>query len=658
MNLADQFTADASSAGAQQAQPVSLADQFAADAAAGAKQAPAASSSAANPQTAAAQPGMFASLGAGLGHGFGSTVLGAQQLLGRGMQALGGIGESPNLSSVITGKQPQNFIGRAGNWLTQDAERGIANLNAQYDPYQQAHPIAAGTGNIGGQIAGTAPTMAIGPGYAGLGLLGRLGLGAAQGAAGAAMMPVQNPGDDFWAQKAAQMGVGAALGGATPLVTAGARAIGNGLWNAAQPVLQPGRFVGRGLAGAMEPAEAAQAAANIRGAQQFVPGSLPTTAQVAQTPVMVQTEKAAANMPAFKTGIAQRAIDNNDARWQALMGVAQDQPALDAAIAARDAAAAPLYDAAHQQTANVGRGFINFARRPAVQQAMQQADQLARNEGVQLVWPQQGGSRAISGQALDYTSRALSDMIGVAQRAGNNQQARALTDAQSYLRNWTQTYIPGVRQAAQTYAQMSVPVNTMEVGQQIANGLGTRAMNAGGAPEIQLMPFRSALTSAMNSGNAAKYGIDANALNTLQGIGQDLQRATVSNSIKSPGSDTAYNLAAQGWLARQLYGPTFGGGTALGRTIAGLGTAMAGHPWAGAGIATGMGRIGQTVGGRLQDRLSDLLLNPQTVLPYLDARAAAAAQQVPGPLMQGLLNYGRPAAVNGLIGGFQNPGHQ
>jgi hypothetical protein len=640
MSLADQFTTDATAGGAAPAQATSLADQFAADASAGAKLASSASpasaaggSGAAATQTAAGQPGMLASLGAGLGHGFGSTMLGVQQLVGRGMQALGGIGESPNLTSIITGQQPMNVVGRAGQWLTQDAEHGIANLDQQYAPYSAAHPIVAGTGNVGGQIAGTLPTAFIGPEYAGLSLAGKMGLGAAQGAAGAAMMPVQNPGNDFWTQKAEQAGIGGLLGGATPMVAAGAKNLGQSLWNAAKPVVQPGRFVGEGLAGAMDPAEAAAAAQNIRGAQQFVPGSLPTTAQVAQTPVMVQT-----------------AIDNNDARWQALMGVAQTPEALAAANQARAAAAQPLYDAAHQATANVGRGFVNFAQRPAVQQAMQQADQLARNEGVQLKWPTPD-DRAISGQALDYTNRALGDMIGAAQRAGNNQQARALTEAQSYLKSWTQTYVPGVRQAAQKYAQMSVPINTMEAGQAIANGLGTRAMNAGGAPEIQLTPYRSALTSAMKN---AEFGIDPNALNSLQGIGQDLQRATVSNSIRSPGSDTAYNLAAQGWLARQLYGPTFGGAGNLGKAVGALGATALGHPMVGLGILGGGNKIGQMVGNRLQDRLSGLLLNPDTVLPYLDARAAAAAQPVQGPLMQGLLNYGRPAAVQGLLGGFQN----
>lgn len=580
----------------------------------------------------ASQPGMLASLGAGLGHGFGETVLGVQQALGH----------------IVPGT--------IGDWLTNDAAQGRARLDAQYAPYEQANPISAGAGNIGGQIVGTAPAMAIGPEYAGLGLAGRLGVGAAQGAASAAMMPTSD--QNFWTNKAQQVGLGGLLGGATPLVVAGAGAVGRGLWNAAQPVLQPTEFVGRGLSGAMDQAEAAQAAANIRGAQQFVPGSLPTTAQVAQTPVMVQTEKAAANMPAFKTAMAQRAINNNDARWQALMGVAQTPEALQAAQAAREDATFPLYAAAGDQTSNAGKALVNLFQRPAMRQAAQQADQLAANRGETLVWPQQGGDMSINGRALDYTNRALGDMIGNAKASGNKELASGLADAQSQLQAWTNRYIPAQRQAARTYAQMSVPINTMEVGQQIANGLGTRAMNAGGVPEIQMMPFRSALTSAMNSGNAAKYGIDAGALNTLQGIGQDLQRATVSNSIKSPGSDTAYNLAANGWLARNLFGPTFGGSTALGRTMAGAATALAGHPYVGVGVASGLGRIGRQVGERLQDRLTGLLMDPNAILPYLDARAAAPAQAIPGPLMQGLLNYGRPAVVNGLIGGFNKPGNQ
>jgi len=508
-------------------------------------------------------------------------------------------------------------------------------------------------GRLAGNAIGTLPVMAMGGG--GTGLAGRVGMGALQGATSAALMPTTgNTDQSFAQQKMQQAGIGGLMGGAIPLAMEGAKAVGTGLWNAARPIFQPERYVGEGIAGLMDPAEAAAAAANVRGAPQFVPGSMPTTAQVAGNPMLVQTEKAAGNIPAFKTAAAQRAIDNNDARWQALMGVAQTPEALQAARTAREDATFPLYSAAGDQTANAGKALVNLFQRPAMRQAAQQADQLAANRGETLVWPQQGGDMAINGRALDYTNRALSDMIGSAKSSGNKELASGLADAQSQLNAWTSRYIPAQRQAAQAYAQLSVPVNTMEVGQQIANGLGTRAMNAGGAPEIQLMPFRSALTSAMKN---APYGIDADALQRLQGIGQDLQRATVSNSIRSPGSDTAYNLAAQGWLARQLYGPTFGGAGNIGKAVGALGATALGHPMAGLGILGAGNKIGQMVGGRLQDRLTGLLMDPNAILPYLDARAAAAAQAVPNPLMQGLLNYGRPAIGNALSGGLINSNH-
>lgn len=154
--------------------------------------------------SSAAQPGMLASFGAGLGHGLGSTVLGAQQLLGRGMTALGS--------------------DHVGPWLTNDAQHGIANLNAQYAPYAAAHSIAAGAGNIGGMTAATAPLAAFAPEIGGMGLMGRAATGGLLGAANGAVAPVDNPNqgtggtDNFWQQKLGQIGQNAAIGGAaTPI---------------------------------------------------------------------------------------------------------------------------------------------------------------------------------------------------------------------------------------------------------------------------------------------------------------------------------------------------------------------------------------------------------------------------------------------------------
>lgn len=64
-----------------------------------------------------------------------------------------------------------------------------------------------------GNIAGNAPLAYLAPGATTL--PGAIASGAAAGAAGGSLTPVQNAGDDFWSQKLKQIGIGAATGAAT-----------------------------------------------------------------------------------------------------------------------------------------------------------------------------------------------------------------------------------------------------------------------------------------------------------------------------------------------------------------------------------------------------------------------------------------------------------
>jgi|GEM_PF-6145285 len=433
--------------------------------------------------------------------------------------------------------------------------------------------------------------------------------------------------------------IGAVAPSAALSAARGARNTAGNMAGAVHPIINPQRYVGSQLAQAIGP-DAGVVAGNIRSAQEFVPGSMPTTAQAGAGPTLVATEKSLANSnPDFKIALSAREADNNAARWQALNGVALTQDELEAAKEARSAITGPMYDAAHQQTANVGKSFIQFAQRPAVQQAMNDADMMARNEGVALKWPTPS-DRAISGQALDYTSRALADKISTLQRSGSPQEVRALTEAQNYLKNWTEQYVPGVREAAADYSTLSSPVNTMEAGQQISAALGTRGMDANGLPQIQLSPYKAALVQALKKQD---FGIDEGAHQALQGIGQDLQRSTISNSLKSPGSDTAYNVAANGWLARQIYGQNFGGATGLGKTLGALGATATGHPIVGLGLLTQGNKLGQMAGSRLNAQLADMLLNPSKLLPYLDGAS-------PKQTTQALANALRGNVSQGVIG--------
>ena len=169
------------------------------------------------------QPGVLATLGATLGKGFGSTVQGIEQLVGHGLQSLkdtaampGPLGIASTLGGLIFGEHPDTFIRKAGAEMVSDANRGISNLKTQAAPYEKAHPVAATLGNIGGSVAATLPLTMAAPitnTYR-----GTTGIGALMGAATGAATPVEG-GDNFWGDKAQQVGLGALTGGvASPVL--------------------------------------------------------------------------------------------------------------------------------------------------------------------------------------------------------------------------------------------------------------------------------------------------------------------------------------------------------------------------------------------------------------------------------------------------------
>jgi hypothetical protein len=181
-------------------------------------------------------PGYLASLGAGLGHGFGNTVLGAQELLGKGLSAVG----SDNV----------------GPWLINDAQQGVKNLDVQNQPYAAANPITNTAGKIGGNIVATAPLASLAPAAATATALGRIGTGAAVGAASGAMTPSDpNSSESYWQQKGTQAGTGAAFGaGGATLANALGKVIGGASGTAQKTLadagvtMTPGQTLGGGFA--------------------------------------------------------------------------------------------------------------------------------------------------------------------------------------------------------------------------------------------------------------------------------------------------------------------------------------------------------------------------------------------------------------------------
>ena len=111
---------------------------------------------------------------------------------------------------------------------------------------------------LAGNVAITAPASGVGAGAASL--MGRIGTGAAQGAGFAALNPVVNGGDNYWADKAKEASIGAVAGGAmAPVAGALGRIISPKANSADVKLLQsegvrltPGQVIGGGVAKAEE----------------------------------------------------------------------------------------------------------------------------------------------------------------------------------------------------------------------------------------------------------------------------------------------------------------------------------------------------------------------------------------------------------------------
>lgn len=213
------------------------------------------------------EAGKLESLGAGLGKGFGQVVLGAQGLVGKGISALGGIGQETKLQDLITPPQ-QNIVQRAGNWLQADAAQGRAKLENELAPYKEANPFTAGAGELGGQIIATYPVggvLGAGAKAAGLGRLGNAlaSSGMSTGAPAAATL----------AGKAADLGIrtigGAVTGGAAaglidPEQAATGAVIGGALPGVAKAAGLVGNAIGRTLRGGEVAPEVAGLAARAK----------------------------------------------------------------------------------------------------------------------------------------------------------------------------------------------------------------------------------------------------------------------------------------------------------------------------------------------------------------------------------------------------------
>jgi hypothetical protein len=616
----------------------------------------------AKPATAQGQqdtPSTITSFGAGLGAEFGKIVLGAQGLVGKGLQKVGEAvaPDQQSIAGLVRGKKDRGMIQSAGDWLVNDAEAGRNKLAGELTPYKDAHPFATGAGQVGTDIIVTLPVgglvasgmRAAAPALVRVGasapvvqrlatavetggfrtgtpaattLAGKaadMGVRAAGGAiTGGASSAVVNP---------EEAGTGALIGAALPPALAGTGRVAGYAGNALKALAQPFTEAGQGAIAGNILAKIGAGGPMAVNAAELVPGSRPTLAEATGNAGIAGLQRVARDLR--PNAFAAREGENAAARTAAFDGIAGNNALMAAAGAARDDAAGALYgqaftaDAMRRNLAQGAQqmrapfsgvglsgaaddlatpGLRELASRPMFKQAVDDAKRLAANKGVKLDDPLQ------SLEGLHYVKLALDDALNpTAKTAMGRNASGAVMDMRDRLAAELAEVSPLYGNARQTFAEMSQPINAMESLQ------GLRLTDARGNMTLaKVQNSIAALERARSApGVDAAKSVSKEQLDTLYAIRDDLLRQDSLGAGRSVGSNTFQNIATNNLLSELLPGPL----SALAQSKVG-------------GVLGQAGRlIYSGPNEAIRNRLVDLMLDPAMAQSALGPQPAGLVQK-------------------------------
>jgi hypothetical protein len=409
-------------------------------------------------------------------------------------------------------------------------------------------------GNIGGQVA-----MAVLPGLGAAGAGKAIGMPALQAAGKFALASPATLGGAV-----TQGGMGALQSGLQPVATGESRlqnaAIG-GVAGAAvpmagmalkapgailEPTYQSGReaILGRTLR-RVAGDQADTVAQNLRSAAELVPGSMPTAGQAGGNAGLAGMERAAfAAEPTVTNAVSDRLAAQNAARVSALRAMAGEGGAADTAVAAREAAAGPLYKQALAQgvdpeMAQVLQPQIKNLMERMPSGVMERAKELARVNGETL-----GAEGSVNG--LHYVKLAIDDALSSGKQTGiGAQTTKALSQFKNDLLTVMDDLSPAYGQARTTYAGLSKPVNQFQTAAEIASK-SIRPLDESLTPAAYARALNdTAAQRATGFGKATlENTFEPHQLSTLNAIKEDLARSEFArNAGRGAGSDTVQKLA-------------------------------------------------------------------------------------------------------------------
>lgn len=295
----------------------------------------------------------------------------------------------------------------------------------------------------------------------------------------------------------------------------------------------------------------------LRNYDEMVAGAQPTSAAI------VSGQMTAPRYAALQDQVSklkpkeymERNQANVTARGEALGKIAQDETAIKTAENARQSVTKPLYGKADKQLI-LGDDTLNtLLTRPSMNKAMARAEALAkeRNESFQIGKnvPEQKVSSAIvdaegrpldvktipaeyakfNGKSLHYLKLAMDDLIKDPQTFGlGSNEISAIKNTRAEFLKWFEDKSNNYKAARETYAEMSKPINIMQVGQYLEGKLKPAVeTSVGERAGVFSEALRNAPTTIKRSTGQARLSsldqiLEPNQVKVVEGIRNDLAR--------------------------------------------------------------------------------------------------------------------------------------
>jgi hypothetical protein len=157
---------------------------------------------------------------------------------------------------------------------------------------------------------------------------------------------------------------------------------------------------------------------------------------------------------------------------------------------------------------------------------------------------------------------AIDNVNSMLANPANATVKRQLTIIKKSLTNQLGKAVPEYRQATRTFADMSAPINQMDVGEALYNKLTPALDDFSATPRLKAESFASALRNGdetVRRATGMRRSLDQvmtpEQMRTLSDVGTTLaRRASAAELARPAGTNTAQNLSSQN-LMRQIAGP-------------------------------------------------------------------------------------------------------